>query len=84
MLCKYGYREYNKGKLGLFQCEVEDFREFFKKVDKDMIVWLVVLLDNGICWVYSGSWGNSKKVWRSFGSKDKKNGEFTFNKLWGK
>ena len=50
MTCKYCYREGEK-EFGEYQCEVEDFKKFFKNRKKTLDS-IVVKLSNGDVWIY--------------------------------
>ena len=54
MLCKYQYKmRYRPSKnCGEYQCDVEDFRKWFKKARNSLTV-VIVTLQNGEQWIWS-------------------------------
>ena len=51
MLCNYIYRTISGYRIGYYQCDTEDFKNFFKKT-KSKLMWVKVNLDNGISWLW--------------------------------
>lgn len=68
MLVKYGYRTREDKKCyGLFQCEVEDFREFFKNF-KENIMNCVVIMENESWVCYKDRL--DKVIWKKFSNSE--------------
>lgn len=55
-MCKYMYRLYNGGRRGWFDCDVCDFRNFWKYVDKMDLVWCCVSV-GGVGWFWTKKCG---------------------------
>lgn len=54
MLCKYQYKMRYRGgrKFGEYQCDVADFRQWFKKARNSLTI-VIVTLQNNEQWVWS-------------------------------
>lgn len=55
-MVRYMYRLYNGGRVGWFVCDVEDFRNLWRYLDKSMVVWCCCSV-GGVGWFWSSRRG---------------------------
>lgn len=48
----YKYRLYNGGRVGIYECDVLDFKNFWKYLNKDLCVWCCCLV-GGVGWFWN-------------------------------
>ena len=60
----YRYREYNTGRLGWYQADIDDAKDCFDAIGKDHLIWFEIDKGDGFIWHWSfvGGWCKFKKL----------------------